>query len=109
MDLQLPVHVQSAPIIIEAVSWNPRSWRGVLDATLCDKVCQRVAAGWWLSPGSLVSSTNKTDHHDITEILLNVALNTIKQTNKQTNNNEVSRAQTHIFAPTSVPVWRTGR
>jgi hypothetical protein len=28
----------------------------------------------------LVSSTNKTDHHDITEILLKVALNTIKKT-----------------------------
>jgi hypothetical protein len=27
-----------------------------------------------------VSSTNKTDYHDITEILLKVALNTIKQT-----------------------------
>jgi hypothetical protein len=32
---------------------------------------------------SLVSSTNKTDRHHITEILLKVALNTIKQTNKQ--------------------------
>ena len=30
----------------------------------------------------LVSSTNKTDHHDIAEILLKVALNTIKQTSK---------------------------
>jgi hypothetical protein len=29
-----------------------------------------------------VSSINKTDHHDIFEILLKVALNTIKQTNK---------------------------
>jgi hypothetical protein len=29
----------------------------------------------------LVFSTNKTDHHNITEILLKVALNTIKQTN----------------------------
>jgi hypothetical protein len=28
------------------------------------------------------SSTNKTDRHDITEILLKVALNTIKQTDK---------------------------
>jgi hypothetical protein len=36
-------------------------------------------------PGLSVSSTNKTDRHDITEILLKVALNTIKQTNKQTN------------------------
>jgi hypothetical protein len=38
--------------------------------------------GRWLSPGPPVSSTNKTDHHDLTEILLKVALNTIKQTNK---------------------------
>ena len=29
--------------------------------------------------------TNKTDRHDINEILLKVALKTIKQTNKQTN------------------------
>jgi hypothetical protein len=29
------------------------------------------------SLGTPVSSTNKTDHHDITEILLKVALNTI--------------------------------
>jgi hypothetical protein len=35
-----------------------------------------------VSPGPPVSSTNKTDHHDITEILLKVALITIK-TNKQ--------------------------
>jgi hypothetical protein len=48
--------------------------------TLCDNVCQWLATGRWFSPGSLVSSTNKTDHHDITEILLQVALNTIKQT-----------------------------
>jgi hypothetical protein len=30
-------------------------------------------------PGTLVSSTNKTDRHSITEILLKVALNTINQ------------------------------
>jgi hypothetical protein len=38
----------------------------------------------WFSQGTPVSLTNKTDRHDITEILLKVALNTIKQTNKQT-------------------------
>jgi hypothetical protein len=31
-------------------------------------------AGQWFSTGTTVSSTNKTDHHDITEILLKVAL-----------------------------------
>jgi hypothetical protein len=53
---------------------NPRSWRGVLDRKVCDKVCLWLAAGRWFSP---VSSTNKTDRHDITEISLKVALNTI--------------------------------
>ena len=41
---------------------------------ICDQVCQWLAADWWFSP---VSSTNKTDHHDITEIVLKVARNTI--------------------------------
>jgi hypothetical protein len=50
-------------------------WRGVLDTTLCDKICQRLATG------TPVSSTNKTDRHDIAEILLKVALNSINQTN----------------------------
>jgi hypothetical protein len=43
-----------------------------ITTTLCDKV-----AGQWFSPGTLVSSTNKTDCHDIAEILLKVVLNTI--------------------------------
>ena len=48
--------------------------------TLCDKVCQWLVTGQWFSPGPPVSSTNKTDCHDITEILLKEVLNTIKQT-----------------------------
>jgi hypothetical protein len=48
-----------------------------------DKVCQWLTTGRWFSP---VSSTNKTNRHDITEIYLKVALNTINQTNK---NNEI--------------------
>ena len=48
--------------------------RGVLDTTLCDKVCQWLATNRWFSRGTPVSSTNKTDCHDITEILLKVAL-----------------------------------
>ena len=43
--------------------------RGVLDTTLCVK----VATGLWFSPGTPGSSTNKTDDHDITELLLKVA------------------------------------
>jgi hypothetical protein len=54
--------------------------RGVLDTTLCDKVSQWRAAGQWFSLGTPVSSTNKTDCYNITEILLKVALNTITLT-----------------------------
>jgi hypothetical protein len=55
-----------------------------LDTTLCDKVCQSLAIGLWFSLGTLVSSTNKSDHHDITEILFKVALNIINQPNNLT-------------------------
>ena len=35
--------------------------QGVSDTTLCDKVCQWLAAGRWLSPDTPVSFTNKID------------------------------------------------
>jgi hypothetical protein len=41
-----------------------------------DKVYQWLATGRWFSS---VSSTNKTYHHEITEILTKVALNTINK------------------------------
>ena len=53
------------------------SWWGVLDTTLYDKVCQWLATGQLFSPGTAVSSINKTDRHDITGILLKVALSTL--------------------------------
>ena len=49
--------------------------------TLCDVSDLWQVGGFLLSPQ--VSSTNTTDRHDITEIFLKVALNTIKQ--KQAN------------------------
>ena len=48
-------------------------------ASASDKVYQLLAHGRWFSPGTPVSSTTKTGHHDITEILLIVVLNTINQ------------------------------
>jgi hypothetical protein len=57
--------------------FESHSWRGIFDTTLCDKVFQWLATGRSFSP---VSSTNKTDRHDIAEILLKVALNTITLT-----------------------------
>ena len=70
--------MQSMPITTDDVRISIRA----TCTTLSNKVCQWLATGHWFSPGPPVSSTNETDRHDITEILLKVALNTIKQTYK---------------------------
>jgi hypothetical protein len=64
--------------------FEPCSWRGVFDKTLCNKVCPWLATGQWFSP---VSSTNKTDCHNITKMLLKVTFKH-HQTNNQTINDE---------------------
>jgi hypothetical protein len=48
-------------------------------AAASDKVYQSLAHGRWFSPAS---STTKTGHHDVAEILLKVALNTKKSINQ---------------------------
>ena len=69
--------MQSVPITISVVSSNPAQAR----CTWYNIMCLSLSvAGQWFSQGIQVSSTNKTDCHDITEILLKVALNTINQT-----------------------------
>ena len=55
--------------------------RGVLNTTLGDQVCLLLVVGRLLSLGTPVSSTNKTHHHDIAEIVLKVELNTINNIN----------------------------
>ena len=75
-DIQLHVPLQSVPITAKVV-FESRSWRCVLETTLCDKVCHWLETDQWFSPGTPVSFTNKTDCHDITEILLKMSLNTI--------------------------------
>ena len=70
--IQLPM--QSVPITTDFVSSSLDQTKVY---TLCYKVCQWLVTGRWFSP---VSSTNKTDRHDIAEILLNVVLNTITLT-----------------------------
>jgi len=54
--------------------------KGALDSQ--PQVYQLLAYGRWFSPGTPASSTSKTGRHDIAEILLKVALNTINQINQ---------------------------
>ena len=65
LDLQLPL--QLVPITTKIVGSNPAQGEVY---SICNKVCQLLAIGRWFSPGTPVSWTNKTDHHDITEIWL---------------------------------------
>jgi hypothetical protein len=50
-------------------------------AAASNKVYQLLAHGRWFPPGTLAPATTKTGRHDIAEILLKVALNTINQIN----------------------------
>jgi hypothetical protein len=48
-------------------------------AAASDKVYQLLVHGRWFSPGIPASSSTKTGRHDIAEILLKMALNTINK------------------------------
>jgi hypothetical protein len=86
------------------VSSNPVHGE-VLDTTLCDNVCQWLVTGQWFSPGSPVSSTNKTDCHDITEILLKVALNIINLTKGFSHMSEWKWKVKHVCLVSQVYNW----
>jgi hypothetical protein len=82
------MYLTNSPVVVsysekikmkKSCEFESRSWRSALDTTLSDKVCQWLETGRLFSPGTPISSTNKTYHQDVTEILLNVALNTINQ------------------------------
>ena len=76
MDLQLPV--QSMPITTNFVILNPVHGEVYLIQHYGIKfVSDLQQVGQWFFP---VSSTNKTDCHDKTTILLKVVLNTITLT-----------------------------
>ena len=67
-------------ITIPGVNWTIKTinnWIFQLTSYACDKVCQWLMGGRWFSPGTPVSFTNKNDGHNITELLLKVALSTI--------------------------------
>ena len=58
--------------------------RCTLHAAASDKVYQLLAHDRWFSPSTPTSSTTKTGRHDIVEILLKMALNTINHKIKST-------------------------
>ena len=66
--------MQSVPITTKAVCSNS-AHGNMYSIQHCDQVCLWLAAkNVWFSPGTPVSSTNKTDCHDITEILLKIGV-----------------------------------
>ena len=67
----------------------------VLDTTLCDTVCQWLAAGRWFSPGTAVSCTNKTDCH---------YWNIVESGAKNHNSNPMSK-DVQFITPTCVGLW----
>jgi len=64
LDLQPPL--QSVPITTNGVSSNPPHGEMYsIQHFVINFVSDLQPVGQWFSPGTLISSTNKTDHHDI--------------------------------------------
>jgi hypothetical protein len=84
LDIERPTYTNLNRLIGQIVSSITASPRFVNYKKGCtqlsaasDKVYQLLAHGGWFSPGTPASSTTKTGSHDIAEILLKVALNTV--------------------------------
>ena len=69
--------MQSVPITTKVVSSNPVQGEVYSIQIYVIKFVSDLQQVGGFFPGTPVSSTNKTDHNDIAEILLKVALNTI--------------------------------
>jgi hypothetical protein len=54
-------------------------------AAASDKAYQLLAHGRWFSPGTPASSTTKTGHHEIAELMLKVSLITNNQIDRNYN------------------------
>jgi hypothetical protein len=78
LDLQLLL--QSVPIATNVVSLKPVHDEVYLIQHYVIKFSSDLRQVGGFIPGTPVSSTNKTDSHDISEILLNVALYSTNQT-----------------------------
>jgi hypothetical protein len=70
--------MQSVPITTDIVGSNLDQGEVYSIQHYVIKFVSDFVAGRWLSPDPPVFSTNKTDCNDIAEILLKMALNTIK-------------------------------
>ena len=79
-----PIRRRFAPDFVNYKKWCTRL------AAASDKVYQLLADGRWFSLSSTASPTTKSGRHDIAEILLKVALNTINQSIKKIKSNAVS-------------------
>ena len=78
---------------LQSCEFESSRWRGVLDTILSDWVCQWFATGLLFSPGTPVSSTNKTDRHIFN---WHIVESGIKDHN---NNLNPTNIYLHVYAP----------
>ena len=72
--------MSSVAITTKVVNSNPAHGEGYSIQHYVKKFVSDMGTGQRFFPGTPVSPTNKTDPHDITEILLKMELNTITLT-----------------------------
>jgi hypothetical protein len=76
-------------------------------AAASDKVYQLLAHGRWFFPGTPASSATKTGRHDITEILLKVALSTTNQSINQRDGHSIFGEEGYFWIKLNLFVFFT--
>ena len=66
------------------------------------KFNQLLAHGRWFSPCTPASSTTKTGHHDIAEILLKVALKQLISCRVQSSNDDITKTYSVVCRPMKI-------
>jgi hypothetical protein len=84
------MYLTNSPVVVsysekikmkKSCEFESRSWRSALDTTMSDKVCQWLETDRLVSPATPISSTNKTDRHDLSFFYLGLLVTRLVSSN----------------------------
>ena len=84
-----------SPYHHQSCEFEPCSWWGVLDATLCDKVCQWLATGQWFFSGYLRNNSTVFEELEVSIVDLMVTNAVLLATRSGASKTDICDRQIH--------------